>query len=66
MAQKKNVVRCWCFAKNGEPHCQLITDEQDLKKYFNYFTEDIIWVDVDKKFVCNETRKEHCKHCPFN
>ena len=68
MAQNKQqaeVVRCWCYSKNGEPHCPLTTDEQDLKRYFNYFLEDIIWVDIDKSFVCHEERKEHCKNCPF-
>ena len=63
--EQEDVVRCWCYSKNGEPHCPLTTDEQDLKRYFNYFLEDIVWVDIDKSFVCHEERKEHCKNCPF-
>lgn len=66
MAQEKtDVVRCYCFSKNGKPHCPLTTDEKDLKKYFNYFLEDIMWVDIDKSFVCHEERKDHCAKCPF-
>lgn len=64
--QKNNgVVRCWCFSKHGEPHCPLTTNPNDLYGYFNKFFEDIVWVDIDKDFVCEAERTEHCKNCPF-
>lgn len=63
--QSEDTVRCWCFSKNGNPHCPLTTNQDDLKHYFNYFMEDIVWVDIDKAFVCDEERTKHCEHCPF-
>ena len=63
-----NVVRCYCLRDhNGNMHCPLTTDERDLMHTFNYFVrdEEIIWVDIDKSFVCKEERKDSCKNCPF-
>lgn len=70
MAQenKKGVVRCCCYFRNGEPHCPLATNEKDLDSLhlFNSFIEPVGYVDIDKAFVCHGTRKDTCKHCPFN
>ena len=66
--QKENgVVRCYCLSRNGKMHCPLTTERKDLEQTFNYRVqgEEIIWVDIDKKFVCPEERKPHCKNCPF-
>ena len=68
MANENNVKRCWCYFKNGEPHCPLASSENELDSLhlFNGFIEQVGYVDIDTAFVCNESRKDTCKHCPFN
>lgn len=60
-------IRCYCLSKNGNMHCPLTKDKKDLEQTFNYkvMGEEIMWVDIDKKFVCHEERKPSCKNCPF-
>ena len=68
MAKENDVVRCYCLqTREGKMHCPLTTDEKDLENTFNYRVrgEKIIWVDIDKYFVCNDERKDYCKNCPF-
>ena len=64
-SESKDTIKVYCFSKHGEPHCPLVTRESDLRNYFNYFTEDIIWMEIDKSFVCEDERTRHCKNCPF-
>lgn len=64
-AKKEETIKCYCFSKHGNPHCPLAKHPDDLKKYFNYFTEEIIWVEIDTAFVCDEERTKQCNDCPF-
>ena len=48
-------------------HCPLTTERRDLEQTFNYQVrgEEILQVEIDKKFVCKDERKDYCKNCPF-
>jgi hypothetical protein len=61
-------IRCYCLSNNGKLHCPLTTEREDLERTFNYQVrgEDIVWVDIDEKFVCTDKRTDSCKNCPFN
>ena len=60
--------RCYCLrTRNGNMICPLTTERRDLEKTFNYQVrgDEIIEVEVDNDFVCNEERTDRCKNCPF-
>lgn len=62
------VVKCYCLVgKNNLPHCPLATNPKELETTFNHFVrgEEIIQVDIDDRFVCEEERKAMCESCPF-
>ena len=66
--KKEDVVRCYCLrTREGNMHCPLTTEREDLERTFNYQVrgEEIIWVDIDKSFVCTDKRSRHCVNCPF-
>ena len=48
-------------------HCPLTTERRDLERTFNYQVrgEQIVEVEVDEEFVCEEVRKKRCDNCPF-
>ena len=63
-----DTIRCYCIkTTKGNIICPLTTERKDLENTFNYRVrgDEIIWVDIDKSFVCKEERKAHCKNCPF-
>lgn len=48
-------------------HCPLTTNREDLEKTFNYQVrgEEIMEVEIDSAFVCEEERINSCINCPF-
>lgn len=73
MATEKKInedgtITCYCLCNNGRMHCPLTTDPFELENTFNHRVrgEDVIWVKIDKDFVCTDKRTDSCKNCPFN
>ena len=64
---ESDVIRCYCLSNGGRLHCPLSTDRRTLELTFNYQVrqENIVWVDIDKNFVCTDERKSSCEKCPF-
>lgn len=61
-------VKCYCLqTRQGNMHCPLTTERRDLERTFNYQVcgEQIVEVEVDEDFVCEEVRTERCDNCPF-
>ena len=48
-------------------HCPLTTKREDLEKTFNYQVrgEEIIEVEIDNLFVCQDEQTASCINCPF-
>ena len=68
MAQtEKNTISCYCLSNHGKMHCPLTTERKDLENTFNYrlHDEEILEVEIDKSFVCEDKRTSSCKNCPF-
>lgn len=65
--QFAEVVGCYCLINDGELHCPLTTEREDLEKTFNYKVrgERIAYIEVNKDFVCHNERNKDCEHCPF-
>ena len=66
--ESTEVVSCYCLRnEKGNLHCPLSTDKQFLERTFNVFVrgEEIVRVDIDKAFRCDEKRSPSCKNCPF-
>lgn len=47
--------------------CPLTTDRRELEHTFNYEVrgDEIVEVEIDDTFVCDEKRTDRCKSCPF-
>lgn len=60
-------IKCYCLSNRGKMHCPLTTEREDLERTFNYQVrgEEILSVEIDDAFVCEEERKDRCKNCPF-
>lgn len=65
--KSKGATECYCLLNHGKLHCPLTTDRSDLEGTFNYRVrgEEIIRVEIDNNFVCQEERNDNCKNCPF-
>ena len=62
------VIKCYCLrTKEGKLHCPLATNAKELEHTFNHFVrgDDIVQVDIDENFVCQEERQVMCGDCPF-
>lgn len=59
--------KCYCLKGRNGLHCPLTTNREDLEKTFNFQVrgEEILMVEIDAEFVCQDERTASCVNCPF-
>lgn len=62
-----STTKCYCLKGRNGMHCPLTTKREDLEKTFNYQVrgEEIIEVEIDNLFVCQDEQTASCINCPF-
>lgn len=61
------IIKCYCLKGRSGMHCPLTTNREDLEKTFNYQVrgEEIIEVEIDDSFDCQDEQTSSCINCPF-